>query len=82
MKVHVYDTHVDTQDGQHIHFDVLVNDENIEHVQQFVEQYLASIELVSNNIKLQRCNFCHSEIAKPEVQQDIMALGHSIIRLS
>lgn len=81
MKIHVYDTHVHTLNGEHIHFDVLVNDENVNQVKRYAEDYLASLGIESNNIVQGRCNFCHSEMANPEVQNNIHKLGHSIIRL-
>ena len=81
MQIHVYDTHVYTTAGQYIHFDVLVSNENVKQVGQYAEQYLASLGVKVDNIKQSRCNFCHSEIANPEVQQNIVNHGHSIIRL-
>ena len=66
-----------TTAGQYIHFDVLVSNENVKQV----GQYLASLGVKVDNIKQSRCNFCHSEIANPEVQQNIANHGHSIIRL-
>lgn len=85
MNIHVYDTHVHThvhtQAGEYIHFDVLVNGENVEHVKKFADQYLASLGVKSEQVKQGRCNFCHSEIANPEVRDDIAKQGHSIIRL-
>jgi hypothetical protein len=81
MNIHIYDTHVHTASGEYVHFDVLVNDENIVQVKQYAEKYLASLGIPIDNISQSRCNFCHSEIANPEVQQNILMQGHSIIRL-
>jgi len=81
MKIHVYDTHVHTSNGDYVHFDVLVNDENVNQVSQYAKNYLASLGIQGENIKQSRCNFCHSEIANPEVQQNIALQGYSIIRL-
>lgn len=81
MKIHVYDTHVYTTTGDYVHFDVLVNDENISQVKQYAEDYLATFGIQSENIEQSRCNFCHSEIANPVVQKNITTQGHSIIRL-
>jgi len=81
MKVHIYDTHVHTAKGEYVHFDVLVNDENIEKVAQYAKNYLASLGIQGENITQSRCNFCHSEIANPEVQHNIAIRGYSIIRL-
>lgn len=81
MQIHVFDTHVITTSGKHIHFDVLVDNENIKQVGQYAEQYLVSLGLKIENIKQSRCLFCHSEIATLEVQDNIAIQGHSIIRL-
>jgi hypothetical protein len=81
MKIHVYDTHVHTTSGQYIHFDVLVSNENIKQVDQYAKQYLASLGVKVDNIKQSHCDFCHSEIANPEVQNNIANQGYSIIRL-
>jgi hypothetical protein len=81
MQIHVFDTHVMTTSGQYIHFDVLVNDENVKQVGQYAEQYLASLGIKAESIKQSRCNFCHSELANLDVQDNISSKGHSIIRL-
>ena len=81
MKIHIFDTHVHTKSGEYIHFDVLVNDENINNVKEFADNYLASLGVKSENIKQGRCNFCHSEVANPEVKENILTKGYSIIRL-
>ena len=81
MNIHIFDTHVHTDSGEYVHFDVLVNDENINNVKQYAESYLANLGISIDNISQSRCNFCHSEIANPEVQQNILGQGYSIIRL-
>lgn len=81
MQIHVFDTHVMTVSGEYIHFDVLVNNENIKEVEQYAKQYLDSLGVKVDNIKQSRCNFCHSELANLEVQDSIASQGHSIIRL-
>lgn len=81
MHIHVYDTHVYTLTGEYIHFDVLVNDENKTQVQKFAETYLNNLGVAVGDIKQGQCNFCHSEIANPDVKSDIENHGYSIIRL-
>jgi hypothetical protein len=81
MKIHIYDTHVHTQAGEYIHFDVLVDDDNIKHVNKYADDYLVTLGVKSEQVKQGRCNFCHSEMANPEVIANITAQGHSIIRL-
>lgn len=81
MKIHIYDTHVHTTSGQYIHFDVLVSDKNIKQVDRYAKQYLESLGVTVDNIKQIRCDFCHSEMANPEVQSNIVNHGYSISRL-
>ncbi len=81
MKIHIYDTHVHTLSGEHIHFDVLVNEENIDNVEKFATSYLTKLGITTEHIKQERCNFCHSEMANPEVKEQIKTHGHSILRL-
>ena len=81
MNVHVYDTHVTTEDGRYLHFDVLVDDANVKNVGDYIQKYLKSLHVEQSKISSNRCNFCHSEIANPEVQQDIADQGHSILPL-
>lgn len=81
MQIHVFDTHVMTTSGQYIHFDVLVDNENIKKVELYAAQYLETLGVKIDNIKQSRCNFCHSELADLEVQESIANQGHSIIRL-
>ncbi|GGD61214.1 DUF2024 family protein [Lacimicrobium alkaliphilum] len=81
MQVHVYDTHVHTSAGQYLHFDVLVDDSNVGQVKQFAQDYLTSLGVTADKITQSRCNFCHSEIANPEVALAIENNGHSILVL-
>jgi len=81
MKVHVYDTHIHTNTGEYTHFDVLVSDAGVSQVKQYAERYLTRLGIPVDNIKQSRCNICHSEVANPEVQQNLLTEGHSIIRL-
>jgi PP-loop superfamily ATP-utilizing enzyme len=81
MQIHVFDTHVMTVSGEYIHFDVLVDNENIKQVELYAERYLASLGVKIDNIKQSRCNFCHSELANLEVQESVASQGYSIMRL-
>ncbi|MFY8349259.1 DUF2024 family protein [Pseudoalteromonas sp. SSM20] len=81
MQVHIYDTHVTTNNGHYLHFDVLVDDANVSKVKQFAEQYLKANGIEVSQISQSRCQFCHSEIANPETIQKINQQGHAIIEL-
>jgi len=82
MKVHFFDTHVTTEDNQYLHFDVLVNDDSVDSVKRFAEEYLTSLGIAASAIRQAACQFCHSELANPEVQNTIEQKGYAIIRLS
>lgn len=82
MKIHVYDTHVKTVTGQYLHFDILVDDEHISNVQEYVKSHLTSLGITSVQITTSSCQFCHSEIANPEVQAAIKSHGHYVLLLS
>lgn len=82
MKIHVFDTHVRTTAGQYLHFDVLVDDQHTKQVNHFVGSYLNSKGIQATELQSTSCQFCHSEIANPEVQTEINANGHYILPLS
>jgi hypothetical protein len=82
MLVHIYDTHVTSNTGQYVHFDVLVNDANVVNVQKYAAHYLANLGIEVKHVAQSRCNFCHSEVANKNVQSDIENQGYSIIRLN
>lgn len=82
MQIHIFDTHVTTDDNQYLHFDVLVSDESVDNVKRYADEYLDSLGISANSIRQAACQFCHSEIANPEVQTSIEQKGYAIIRLS
>ena len=79
MKIHVYDTHVQTTTGTYYHFDVLVSDATQSRAAEYAQQYLHSIGIAPNAVDQQRCDFCHSEMANPEVKKAIEANGFYIL---
>jgi hypothetical protein len=82
MKIHVYDTHVKTTTGQYLHFDILVDDDHLSNVEKYAESYLTSLGIKSKEITSNSCQFCHSEIANPEVQTIIKRQGHYVLPLT
>jgi len=79
MKAHIFDTHVKTANGNYYHFDVLVSDATKTQATEFAQHYLGSMGVVDADIEQQACQFCHSEMASPLVQQQIAANGYYII---
>ena len=71
MKIHVYDPHVKTAQGQQLYFDVLVDDDHQPRVEEFAEKYLKSLGINNVQIATSSCQYCHSEMAKPKVQETI-----------
>ncbi len=81
MKIHVYDTHVTTKNGDYYHFDVLVDDLNVSKVTHFALRYLNTIGVLNAQLNQKQCNFCHSEAANPTVKAAILEKGYYIITL-
>lgn len=79
MQVLVFDTHVNTEKGDYYHFDVLVNEANIDKVKDYVAGYLARIGVQAKEVKTSRCAFCHTESGNQTVQAAIAAHGHFIL---
>lgn len=81
MNVQVYDTHVTTSHGHYLHFDVLVTPEQAPNAKLYAQQFLQQKGLSSEDIQQQSCDFCHNEIATPEVVAAINAQGYFILKL-
>ncbi|MFT5235949.1 MAG: HJR/Mrr/RecB family endonuclease [Shewanella sp.] len=81
MQVHIFDIVVKRLSLQHIYFDVLVDSDNKDRVKEFAEIYLSSLGINSDSITQLECDFCHSEIANPEVITVIEQHGYCIIPL-
>ena len=82
MKLDIYDTHALHSDGAIMHFDVLLPkgaDEAI--ARTFAIQWLNSIGVPSEHIRLENCQFCHSEPANPEIEQAISSDGYAIFQM-
>ena len=81
MNIDIYDTYITTTDGQKLHFDLLLPSDNSKHAAQYAHQWLHSHGIAIQQISQQSCNFCHSEIANPEVQQLIKRNGYYVLPL-
>jgi hypothetical protein len=82
MKTDVYDTYARARNGTIIHFDVLLkNGSTKEQALQHARQFLVNIGEDADTLKQDRCNFCHSEIAPPEVELAIINKGYFILEM-
>lgn len=77
MFIKVYDTHIRTKSGRHLHFDVLT-DQDIEAAQKYANKFITERGLLDEEIFLNRCQYCHSEQAKPKIAAAIKTQGYYI----
>lgn len=81
MQVRVYDTHVRTQDGRYLHFDVLVEPADADQAPAYALRWLEARGIRAQDIQQSRCDFCHSEFASPPVEEALRQQGYAIIEL-
>lgn len=81
MQLDVYDTYARTADGRRLHFDVLVLNDTHDRAQTFAEDWLKSIGIAGAEVTLERCRFCHTESASPEVARQVARDGYLILQM-
>lgn len=82
MKIDVYDSYAQKSDGTVIHFDVFVESGTpAAQALTYGRRWLLDIGEQSAGLEQSRCNFCHSEIANPAVQQQIQSEGFYILQM-
>lgn len=82
MKIAVWDTYVTKQDGNIMHFDILVEEGVVwEDVQKHGKQYLAAKALGFKALTTAECTFCHIEEASDDLKKIINTQGYSIIEM-
>lgn len=82
MKLDVFDTYITQANGEQMHFDVLLSQGSTrQQAETYAIQWLESIKIQTDNIHLDRCNFCHSEAANPEIERIISRDGYAILQL-
>lgn len=83
MKVAVWDTYVMRDNGQRMHFDILVpdsmTDENV--IYNYGKAFLSSKPFKTNGLTSRECQFCHIEQATPDVANQIERCGYAIIEM-
>jgi hypothetical protein len=83
MKVDVWDTYVTKNDGNVMHFDIIVP-ENIKDrgmVYQFGKAYLASKNESGSHLDTDECQFCHIEEPTVEMLESIENKGYFILEM-
>jgi hypothetical protein len=83
MKAAVWDTYVKKQDGNVIHFDVVVPDYITDSsvVYKYAGEYLISGNLSEVELNTKNCQFCHIESITDTIKNDIESKGFHIIEM-
>ena len=82
MKIDVYDSYAQRRDGGTMHFDIFVESTaSAEQALAYGRHWLESVGESTAGLHQSRCNFCHSKIANPEVQNAIHNQGYFILQM-
>lgn len=82
MKIDVYDSYAQRLDGATMHFDVFVESgAPADKALEYGKQWLKSVGENPAGLAQSRCNFCHSEVANPEVQRTVQQQGYFILQM-
>ncbi|MEK7661081.1 MAG: DUF2024 family protein [Pseudomonadota bacterium] len=82
MNIDVYDTYATSKAGNTIHFDVFLPiGGSKETALQYARVFLESIGEAGDELKSERCTFCHTEAAHPNVEAEIALSGHFILQM-
>lgn len=83
MKIAVWDTYVQRNDGKTMHFDILVPDDlkDKQVIFDFGKDYLRKKAFKTGKLSSDECRFCHIEHATEEMMASIAADGYSIIEM-
>jgi hypothetical protein len=81
MTINVYDTRVRTHDGRYLHFDVLIDRNDLEFAQSCARRFLAEQGIEDRDITLNDCCFCHVEPSNPKIVEAIFRQGFFTLKL-
>ena len=83
MKTAVWDTYVKKQNGETMHFDLIVPEEMTDQqtIFGYAKDYLKSKNQPYENFGAEQSSFCHIESAKPSVQDEIKKKWYYIVEM-
>ncbi|MEY8019355.1 DUF2024 family protein [Muriicola sp. E247] len=83
MKISVWDTYVQREDGRRMHFDILVPSDLKDEPTIFVfgNAYLKTKSVENHTLTTKECRFCHIEHASKEIVEAIDKNGYAIIEM-
>ena len=82
MKIDIFDTYVTHLDGKTMHFDVLLPPNSTsEKAMKYAMKWLKETGIQSDDIKLNKCRYCHSESSTPEIEASLTTQGYAIFQM-
>ncbi|WP_431127489.1 DUF2024 family protein [Flagellimonas flava] len=83
MKIAVWDTYVEREDGITMHFDILVPKELTDEGRIFLygQQYLETKTFKTGTLTSNECRFCHIQSVQTEVEDEIRTKGYFIVEM-
>ena len=81
MDIHVYDTYVKAKNGDTMHFDVITTEKDPKKAIEYAKQWLETIGEGDAVITSKECQFCHSQGAPPQVENEIKEKGFYIQKM-
>ncbi len=83
MKVAVWDTYVEREDGKTMHFDIFVKDteKNSSKIFSYGEEYLAEKSFKTGNISSEECHYCHVAQVPEYIAERILKKGYFIYEM-
>lgn len=82
MKIDVYDTYATLSKGTKVHFDVFLETGQPKgKALEIAKLFLEELGETASNITVDQCDFCHKEIANPDVKKQIEIQGFYILKM-
>jgi len=81
MDIHVYDTYVKAKDGHTMHFDVITGAQDHDKAIEYAKQWLTTVGEDGAKVTGEECNFCHTQEAPPQVENEIKEKGFFIQKM-
>lgn len=78
---HVFDTYARTAQGKIMHFDVVLDEKDVEKALNYAKIWLESIGIHHAIVTQENCVFCHSTEAPPDLRKQIDSQGYAIYKL-
>lgn len=82
MKIDVYDTYYTNDAGHTMHFDVFVpHGTEPDQALEFGRRWLSSIGEEGDQLRQEKCQFCHTQLSNPKVAELIESIGFYIYQM-